>query len=63
MKKTLAVFGLLLVSLTAVFAGGSGEKATGAPQTVTMIFDAVQQNHDALYQEYAQKYMTAHPGV
>ena len=28
-----------------------------------MIFDAVQQNHDALYQEYAQKYTTAHPGV
>ena len=62
MKKILAVLILFLVSFTVAFASGSGEKAAGS-QTVTMIFDAVQQNHDALYQEYAQKYMTAHPGV
>jgi len=63
MKKTLAVLSLLLVSFTVAFASGGGEKAAAASQTVTMIFDAVQQNHDALYQEYAQKYTTAHPGV
>jgi trehalose/maltose transport system substrate-binding protein len=53
------------VSATLVFAGGTAESKTGAASktTVTMIFDAVQQNHDAVYQEWAQKYMDQHPDV
>jgi len=47
------------------FAGGAKESTTAAPPKtpITMIFDAVQQNHDAIYQEWAQKYMALHPDI
>ena len=62
MKKALMLCAIFVVVAGAAFAGGSSEKG-GSAQTVTMVFDAVQQNHDALYQQYAQKYGAAHPGV
>lgn len=62
MKRLLVTLALIVISAGLVSAGGSGEQPKAA-KTVTMIFDAVQQNHDALYQDYAQKYSSAHPGV
>ena len=63
MRRVLTILAFCVVSAGLVFAGGTSEKGGGAAKTITMIFDSVQQNHDALYQQYAQKYSDAHPGI
>lgn len=65
MKRLIVIGALILLTAAMAFAGGSTESKTTPAQktTVTMIFDAVQQNHDAIYQEWAQKYMDSHPDI
>ncbi len=58
MLKSVLILGMILALSAGMPLSGWAEKTT-----ITMMFDAVQKNHDELYQEYAQKYMKAHPDV
>ena len=54
---------ILVVGMILAISAGMSLTGWAETKTVTMMFDAVQQNNDELYKEFALKYMQAHPDV
>ena len=58
MVKHVLCVGVILALSAGMAVSGWAEKTK-----VTMMFDAVQQNNDELYREFAEKYMETHPDI